>query len=131
MMTYSFCLVHEDVQYFDLPVFHVHVWKETIIDCVLFVNSVLWLRMKSMGTTAPAPWATLALIVKENTVMAHCASMVPLAMPLLMAISVYVLLATLVLTVEKVIVIPHHAAMEQPVYLSVKAMNVSVITDSQ
>ena len=48
-----------------------------------------------MGTAAPAPWATLALIV------------------------------------EKAIVIPHRAAMEQPAYLSVKATNVSVITDSQ
>ena len=75
--------------------FNAHVWKETVIDSVLLVNSVLWLRMKSMGTAVPAPWATLALIV------------------------------------DKAIVIPHHAAMEQPAYLSVKATNVSVITDSR
>ena len=39
--------------------------------------------------------------------------------------------ATLALTAEKAIVIPHHAAMEQPAYLSLKATNVSVTTDSQ
>ena len=39
--------------------------------------------------------------------------------------------ATLALIVEKVIVIPHHAAMEQPAYLSVTVTNVSAITDSQ
>ena len=43
-----------------------------------------------MGIAALAPLDTLALIVEEVIVIVCCASMVPLAWPLPMAMSVYV-----------------------------------------
>lgn len=86
--------------------------------------------MKSVGIAAPAPLDISALTVEKGIAMAHRASMVQLALPLPMAMSVCVLLATLEPTAEKASVILHHATTEPPAFLALEAMNVLVIMDS-